>query len=164
MAKTNLKNIQTVQHIGSIEQIYVPQKILTATNPHSVLGSIGVMLMSCKVHSHVIRSAFQNPNFLRHILLRSFELNWHGSNQLVLDEKSPENETSNPPSRQRLPRKIFLGSILYPFLWLVLSFELFKDVLEVFVLHFHNTISRTSLISLSFHLLVLSSFVQCEVM
>ena len=154
MAKTNLKNIQTVQHIGSIEQIYVPQKILEATNPHYVLGSIGVVLMSCKVHSHVIRSALQNPNFLRHIRLPSF----------VLDEKSPENETSRPPTRQRLPRKIFRGGILYPFLWLVLSFELFKDVLEVFVLHFHNTISRTSLTSLSFHLLVLSSFVQCKVM
>ena len=75
MAKTNLKIIQTVQHIGSIEQIYVPQKILAATNLHSVLGSISVVLMSCKVHSHVIRSALQNPNFLRHIRLRSFELN-----------------------------------------------------------------------------------------
>ena len=111
MAKTNLKNIQTVQHIGSIEQIYVPQNILAATNPHYVLGSIGVVLMSCKVHSHVIRSALQNPNFLRHIRLRSF----------VLDEKSPENETSRPPTRQRLPKKIFRGGILYPFLWLVLK-------------------------------------------
>ena len=120
MAKTNLKNIQTVQRIGSIEQIYVPQNILAATNPHYVLGSSGVVLMSCKVHSHVIRSALQNPNFLRHIRLRSF----------VLDEKSPENETSRPQLDKGFREKFSDEAFYIPFCGLCYPLNYLKMFLK----------------------------------
>ena len=52
--------------------------------PHSVLGSFGVMLISCKVNFHVVRSALQNSvcllsayEFADRVFYRSYSVSRH---------------------------------------------------------------------------------------